>query len=455
MNIKSKPNIIVFFTDQQRWDTSGLHGNPLSLMENFDHYAVEGTHLYNSFTCQPVCGPARASLQSGMYATKTGCFKNRIPLKKNIKTLAKYLSKEGYATGYIGKWHLGSSEPVKKEDRGGYDYWLGSNLLEFTSDAYETYVYDGQNKKVFLPGYRVDAITDAAINFIKLNQKKPFFLFVSLIEPHHQNNTDDYPPPIGYREKYTGKWSPPDLSSLVGSSPRHLGGYYGMVKRIDEAYGRMIDVIKSLKLFDDSAIIFTSDHGNNFKTRNREYKRSCHESSIRVPTSLIGNVFQQGGRIKELTNILDIHATILDLAKVKNTSHCDGRSVLPLVNKTSKKWENEIFIQISESQLARSLRTEKWKYCIADQDSNGSDKPSSNQYTETNLYDLDADPYELNNLIGISTYDEIVTSLRKKIKSKIKKVENITTKITKAKNVNNPGQMGLNPDSFHRLKKKL
>ena len=91
---------------------------------------------------------------------------------------------------------------------------------------------------------------------------------------------------------------------------------------------------------------------NNFKTRNREYKRSCHESSIRVPTSLIGNVFQQGGRIKELTNILDIHATILDLAKVKNTSHCDGRSVLPLVNKTSKKWENEIFIQISESQLA-------------------------------------------------------------------------------------------------------
>jgi len=426
-----------------------------NLMENFDHYAVEGTHLFNSFTCQPVCGPARASLQSGMYATKTGCFKNRIPLKKNIKTLAKYLSKEGYATGYIGKWHLGSSEPVKKEDRGGYDYWLGSNLLEFTSDAYETYVYDGQNKKVFLPGYRVDAITDAAINFIKLNQKKPFFLFVSLIEPHHQNNTDDYPPPIGYREKYTGKWSPPDLSSLVGSSPRHLGGYYGMVKRIDEAYGRMIDVIKSLKLFDDSAIIFTSDHGNNFKTRNREYKRSCHESSIRVPTSLIGNVFQQGGRIKELTNILDIHATILDLAKVKNTSHCDGKSVLPLVNKTSKKWENEIFIQISESQLARSLRTEKWKYCIADQDSNGSDKPSSNQYTETNLYDLDADPYELNNLIGISTYDEIVYSLRKKIKSKIKKVENITTKITKAKNVNNPGQMGLNPDSFHRLKKKL
>ena len=78
--------------------------------------------------------------------------------------------------------------------------------------------------------------------------------------------------------------------------------------------------------------------GNNFRTRTREYKRSCHESSIRVPTSFIGNMFQQGGRIKELTNILDIHATILDLGKVKNTSLCDGKSIIPLVNKTSRNW---------------------------------------------------------------------------------------------------------------------
>jgi arylsulfatase A-like enzyme len=228
-----------------------------------------------------------------------------------------------------------------------------------------------------------------------------------------------------------------------------------MVKRIDEAYGRMIDVVKSLKLFDDSAIIFTSDHGNNFRTRTREYKRSCHESSIRVPTSFIGNMFQQGGRIKELTNILDIHATILDLGKVKNTSHCDGKSIIPLVNKTSMNWENEIFIQISESELARSLRTSKWKYCISDLTSNGNDKPSSDNYTETSLYDLDADPYELNNLIGINAYDEILNDLRKKMKRKIKKIENISIKINKGQNITNPGQLGIKPDSFHRSKKKL
>jgi arylsulfatase A-like enzyme len=166
-------------------------------------------------------------------------------------------------------------------------------------------------------------------------------------------------------------------------------------------------------------------------------------------------MFQQGGRIKELTNILDIHATILDLGKVKNTSHCDGKSIIPLVNKTSRNWENEIFIQISESELARSLRTLKWKYCISDLTSNGNDKPSSDNYTETSLYDLDADPYELNNLIGINAYDEILNDLRKKMKRKIKKIENISIKINKGQNITNPGQLGIKPDSFHRSKKKL
>ncbi len=88
----NKPNIIVFFTDQQRWDTSGLHGNPLSLMDNFDRGAQEGTHVFNSFSCQPVCGPARASFQTGMYATKTGNYRNHIALDKKLKTMAQMLS---------------------------------------------------------------------------------------------------------------------------------------------------------------------------------------------------------------------------------------------------------------------------------------------------------------------------------------------------------------------------
>ncbi|WJH34455.1 sulfatase-like hydrolase/transferase [Paenibacillus sp. CC-CFT747] len=178
-NDREQPNVIVFFTDQQRWDTTGVHGNPLGLTPTFDRMAREGTHLYHTFTCQPVCGPARSCLQTGMYATTTGCFKNGIPLPRERRTLAHYFKQAGYATGYIGKWHLSEKEPVPAEDRGGYDDWLAANLLEFSSDAYSTVLYDNDGKEVKLPGYRVDAQTDAAIRYIDRNQTHPFFLFLS------------------------------------------------------------------------------------------------------------------------------------------------------------------------------------------------------------------------------------------------------------------------------------
>ena len=396
----NKPNIIVFFTDQQRWDTSGLHGNPLSLMDNFDRGAQEGTHIFNSFSCQPVCGPARASFQTGMYATKTGNYRNHIPLDKKLKTMAQMLSEQGYETGYIGKWHLGSSDPVKKEERGGYDYWLGSNLLEFTSDSYDTIVYDRENNKIKLPGYRIDSIVDAAIRYINDHQTKPFFLFISLIEPHHQNHTDDYPPPIGYREKYAGRWIPPDLASLSGSTHQHLAGYYGMVKRIDEAYGRMLDSLISLKMQDNTVTIFTSDHGNNFKTRNNEYKRSCHDSSIRVPTSIVGNIFDQGGRIKELISILDINATILDLAGVSIPDYHDGKSIIPLLSLNKESWTKEIFVQISESQVARAIRTKRWKLCIEDPKADPWNDSYSKNYNELLNQAIRHTGYDTDNLVS-------------------------------------------------------
>ena len=95
-----KPNVIVFFTDQQRWDTTGLHGNPMGLTPNFDRLAREHTHAAHSFSCQPVCGPARSCLQTGLYATTTGCYRNAIPLPDSSRTLAHYFAESGYETGY-------------------------------------------------------------------------------------------------------------------------------------------------------------------------------------------------------------------------------------------------------------------------------------------------------------------------------------------------------------------
>jgi arylsulfatase A-like enzyme len=135
VNAERKPNVIVFFTDQQRWDTTGVHGNPLGLTPNFDRMARAGTDVHYAFTAQPVCAPSRSTVMTGRYATNTGVFRNGIILDPEMETLAKCFRAGGYRTGYIGKWHLGDADPVPPEQRGGYEEWLAANLLEFTSDA--------------------------------------------------------------------------------------------------------------------------------------------------------------------------------------------------------------------------------------------------------------------------------------------------------------------------------
>jgi arylsulfatase A-like enzyme len=410
-----RPNVIVFFTDQQRWDTTGLHGNPMDLTPNFDAMARRGTHIANSITCQPVCGPARSCLQTGLYATTTGCFKNSIPLPQDVKTLAHHFKDAGYQTGYVGKWHLADEDPVPEPKRGGYDYWLASNLLEFTSDAYDLVMYDNDDLPRKLPGYRVDGQADEMIRYIDQHQSEPFFLFSSFIEPHHQNHLDDYPPPDGYRERYTGGWVPPDLAALGGSTHQHLGGYYGMVKRLDEALGRILDTLKSLDLTDDTILMFTSDHGCHFKTRNSEYKRSCHESSVHVPTAFHGPGFTGGGQISEMVSLIDLPPTLLDAAGLDVPEEMQGRSILPLVNGEADDWPEEAFVQISEAQVGRAVRTQRWKYGVDAPQKHGGKDAGSDSYTEQYLYDLQVDPYELTNLIQSEAHGIVRDAMRDRL----------------------------------------
>lgn len=417
-----QPNIIVFFTDQQRWDTTGVHDNPLNLTPNFDRMARNGTDVHYSFTCQPVCGPARSCLQTGLYATETGSYRNGIPLDENSKTLAHYFNEAGYDTAYIGKWHLADSSlhgAVPASARGGYDYWLAANLLEFVSDAYDMVLYNNDEEAVKLPGYRVDAQTDAAIDYIDDHQDNPFFMFLSYIEPHHQNHRDDYPAPIGYAEKYRSQWIPSDLAALGGSTHQHLAGYLGMIKRLDEALGRLMDALVSLDMLDNTIILFTSDHGCHFKTRNDEYKRSCHDASIRVPTAFHGPGFQGGGRLSQMVSLIDLPPTLLDCAGIPVPDEMQGQSILPLVNREKVEWQTEVFVQISESQVGRAIRTPRWKYAVTAPDKDGWEDIASDTYIESELYDLLADPYELHNLAGFETHRDVCDVLRSRLLKRI------------------------------------
>ena len=412
---QGQPNVVVFFTDQQRWDSTGVHGNPLELTPNFDRMATRGTYCFNAFTCQPVCGPARAVLQTGRHATNTGCWRNGIPLRPDEKTLAHHFKAAGYDTAYIGKWHLASKNIVEPAEQGGYDHWLAANVLEFCSEPYRTVMYDKDGTPVRLPGYRVDAQTDAAIRYIDGHQDNPFFLFVSYLEPHFQNHVDDYPPPDGYRERYTGRWVPPDLAALGGSTHQHLGGYWGMCKRLDEALGRLLDALRSLDILDDTVVLFTSDHACHFKTRNGEYKRSCHDSSIRIPTALCGPGFNAGGQIRQPVSLVDLPPTLLDAAGIAVPDTMEGRSVLPLTRGETDGWPDEAFVQISEAQVGRAIRSEKWTYCVAAPKDHQGGGAGSDVYVEESLYDNEFDPHQLYNRIGIESHAGVTAQLRERL----------------------------------------
>jgi arylsulfatase A-like enzyme len=414
---KGQPNVIFILTDQQRYDSTGLGGNPLGLTPNFDRLAGNGTYLQNCITPQPVCGPARSCLQSGRYATATGCWHNGIALPAPEARLAPAFNEAGYTTAYIGKWHLAPEfdGPVKEEQRGGYRYWLAANTLEFVSDAYDARLYDNQGNEVRLPGYRADAQTDAAIRYIDSHQNNPFFLFLSFIEPHFQNQYDNYPAPRGYAEKYIDAWTPPDLAELGGTSARHLPGYWGMIKRLDECLGRLQDALISLELEENTIVVFTSDHSCHFRTRNDEYKRSCHEASVHVPAALWGGPFNEGGSLKPVVSLLDLPPTLIDACGIKVPEAMQGHSLLPLVQRRSSQRPGEVLVQISEAEVGRAIRTTRWKYGVVAPGVAGNAVPASDTYQEKYLYDLQADPYELDNLAGFTSHRAVSDDLKARL----------------------------------------
>ena len=409
-----RPNVVVFLTDQQRWDSMGSHGNPLDLTPNLDRLAARGTLVDKAFTCQPVCGPARGVLQTGCYPTVNGVHHNGLRLWDG-PTLAKDFTAAGYDTAYIGKWHLaGTRAAVPAELRGGYDYWLGADAVEFVSDAYDAKLFDNDDRPNRLPGYRSDAFIDAAIDYLGPRPRPavPALRLDSRAAP--PEFPDDYPAPEGYRERYEGRWMPADLQALGGNAAQSLGGYWGMIKRIDEGFGRLLDALRTEGLSDNTVVAFTSDHGCHFKTRNAEYKRSEHEASIRIPMVLAGPGFDGGGRIQDMMSLIDLPPTLLDAARIEVPERMQGRSIVPLVNRNNAGWPDDIFVQISESCVGRAIRTRDYKYAVIADGVPGRE-PSSDTYTEATLYDLTADPHELTNLIGHPAFAEVTGALRDRL----------------------------------------
>ena len=431
-------NIIFYFTDQQRWDTCGCFGQPLDITPNLDQLAREGVKFDNAFSPQPVCGPCRALFQTGKYPTETGCFRNNIMLPAGVKTLGQYIEEAGYETAYIGKWHLASDGELEKpptidhtvtaiprELRGGYTgFWRAADVLEFTSHGYDGFVFDEHDQRVDFKGYRADCINDMALEFLDgYTGEKPFFMTISQIEPHHQNDRKHYEGPEGSKERFKDFVLPEDLKALGGNAAEEYPDYLGQCASLDENLGRLVAKLKEKGLYEDTVIIFASDHGSHFLTRNRDshlngyddYKRSCHDAALHVPLVIAGGPFKGGVAVEELVSTASLPKTILALAGVDVGDAMIGENLLDVVEKKDDNRPNEVFAQISESRVGRCIRTARYTYSVYAPGVNGGEAAASDRYADDFLYDMEQDPHQLNNVVTDPAYAQVKAELRARL----------------------------------------
>lgn len=438
----NKPNIVFYFSDQQRWDTIGCYGQELEITPNLDKLAEEGVVFEEAYTAQPVCGPCRAMFQTGKYPTDIGCFKNDIALPLDVKTVADYFQEADYDTGYIGKWHLASETldngevidytvtAIPLERRGGYKgFWRASDILEFTSHGYDGFVFDEHMNKCEFKGYRVDCITDFALQYIdKQSEDKPFFMTISHIEPHHQNDRNTYEGPDGSKEAFKNFKLPGDLAVLKGNAEEEYPDYLGCCKSLDYNLGRIIEKLKEKGLYENTVIIYSSDHGSHFKTRNKDknlngaddYKRSCHSGCLHVPLIIAGPGYRGGKRVKDLVSTASLPKTFLAMAGVNVGENMVGENLYDVVYGDTANRINEIFAQISESRVGRCVRTDKYLYSVYAPDKNGYEFAGSDIYEEDFLYDLEKDPYELDNLVKDEKYEAVRAEMAERLKYEMK-----------------------------------
>jgi arylsulfatase A-like enzyme len=422
-----RPNVIIYLADQFRWDFIGANGkNGSTRTPNLDALCARGTNFTHAVTNQPVCAPARSVLMTSRYATETGVWRNGLPLSQSLPTLAGELRQAGYTANLIGKWHLapateaegGGPGFVRPEFRGGFlDLWEGANELEHTSHPYEGSIFDGGGAEIkYTDEYRVDFITDRVERFLRQPHDKPFFLFISQLEPHQQNDMHRPVGPKGSVERFANSTVPEDLRELPGTWQDQLPDYYGCCESIDSSVGRVRRILEEEHLAENTIFMFMSDHGCHFMTRNTEYKRSTHNSSIRIPLIIEGPGFEGPQEISQLVGIINIAPTLLEAAGVPAPAGMRGASFLALLRDAQARqaWPNRQLVQISESMTGRAVRTREWTYCVADI-SGATDAPAAVTYREYQMYDQRADPHELVNLAGRQEYRGKADELREEL----------------------------------------
>ena len=471
-----KPNILFILTDQQRRDSMRAYGNKWIKTPNLDKLANRSFVFENTYVTQPVCTPARASIMTGLYPYATGLQRNNIPLSRDIPTIGDMISDE-YYNAHMGKWHLGDDmtaqhgfdkweavedfqrvRTTRKEYRyqeAPYNQWLRDHGVDPPSMQVS---YEGWVGVAELTEEQTQAgfLGHTAANFILDYPKgshadQPWMLFVNFFEPHppytgplnHLYNPQDVEVGSGFRKR-------PDSGSLVnrlrsdfymngGNNPLGtVGGdhhdtsteegfrklraqYFANVTLVDNQLGKIFNSLEKSGQAENTIIVFTSEHGEMAGDHGMLEKRSLYEEASNVPLLIYVPWLNANNqqRIAGSVGQVDLVPTLLDLSGSDIPEHLEGKSLVPVLQGDEDLSENDVFIQwngmgdrnLGSPEINRMVSIpwrgvvtgDRWKLNLSPGD-------------QCELYDLNSDPHELDNLFNIQEHKDRVRVMTARIR---------------------------------------
>jgi arylsulfatase len=415
--LDNRPNVILILTDDQGYGDLGYHQNPDIKTPVIDAFASESIR-FNNFYVSPVCAPTRASIMTGRYNIRTGVFdtfSGGSIMATSETTIAELLRDSGYATGHIGKWHLGSNYPSRPQDQGfETSVWNTGGRIGSSGDPFNYYKKDSSyfnpilwknGKKYQSNGYCTNVWTDEAIQFIQENHHKPFFMFLAYNAPHKPLQL-----PQDYYEKYKAKEINDNyyknkglyVQGMTEKDKEDARKVYGMVTNIDDNLNRLFTELKKNKLYDNTIIIFMTDNGpaqNRYTGGFRGKKSMVQEGGIHVPFFMkLPSGMTNVKEINERFAHIDILPTIAELCEIQINEdlEIDGVSMLPFIKSSiSQKLERPLFFEWQRSypEKYKNMAIIKNGYKLI-----GNAKEDA-AISDFELYNLDKDPYESKNII--------------------------------------------------------
>ena len=441
---QKRPNVIFLLTDDQRYGTIHALGNKEIKTPNLDKLVKMGTSFMNAYipggTTSAVCMPSRAMINSGKTLFHLYECGKDIP-KKDV-TMGQAFLGDGYNCFETGKWHNGTESFARSFNcgeniffAGMWDHWNVpvsdyrpdgnyDNVINFTPN------FSGNQVPIQVIADRIhagvhstDLFSRTAIKFIEeYDKKEPFFMYVSFLAPHdprtmpekykNMYNPDDISLPENFQEmpSFSYGWNTGGRDETTEAYPRrpekikkHIADYYAMISHIDWQVGNIINALKKKGILEDTIIVFCGDNGLAVGQHGLMGKQNIYEHGVKIPLIMAGPGIPKNERRDQFVYLLDVYPTLCDLCGVKIPKTVDGQSFAKVFADPEAEARTDMYYAFQAR--IRAVRSGRYKLI----------EYRSEQLKLTQLFDIEADPWEKNNMYQCAGYEQITEDLRKKM----------------------------------------